>query len=503
MSHVLIIGGGLAGLSAGCYLQLSGFQTEIFEAHRIPGGLLTGWSRKGYNIDGCIHGFLGSSPQHPYYHMWNELLPMNEIAFIDYDKMFVFMFEDGQEFIIDSDLDQFQQYLLNLSPEDHGPITELINDIKAIGKLDLSFMIKPRELYGILDYISMIRMMPALRLMRKWNKMTTERFSDKFKHPFLREAIRYFLSPVLMHMFVHSAMDQKISGYPTIGSLGIAKLLSKKYTDLGGKLHTQSQVNKIIVANNRAVGLTLQDQTEVQGDIIISAMDLHSTLYTLLDTKYIDATLRQAMNTFRLNSSRLQVSLGVAVNSHDTPHSFKIIPTKPITFGSNNKEEKHQFIDVLCYNEETNAALPNKSLFIIQIITRNYDYWIDLRATDRDKYNREKQAVAETMITLLETQLGTLQGKIEMIDVTTPATYYRYTNNWKGSIQGWDQENLFQSNPFKKQFSTLENFYLTGHWVEPGGGVPTAFKSGRDVAQIICKKEKMKFMDRTSRARVT
>jgi phytoene dehydrogenase-like protein len=42
ISKVLVIGGGVAGLSVGCYLQLSGFQTEIFEAHNKPGGLLTG-----------------------------------------------------------------------------------------------------------------------------------------------------------------------------------------------------------------------------------------------------------------------------------------------------------------------------------------------------------------------------------------------------------------------------------------------------------------------------
>jgi phytoene dehydrogenase-like protein len=100
------------------------------------------------------------------------------------------------------------------------------------------------------------------------------------------------------------------------------------------------------------------------------------------------------------------------------------------------------------------------------------------------------------VISILERKLGTLSGKIEMVDITTPATYHRYTNNWKGSIQGWDQENLFQGNPFKKQWDNLANFYLTGHWVEPGGGVPTAFKSGRDVAQIICKKKNQKFMVR-------
>jgi phytoene dehydrogenase-like protein len=422
---------------------------------------------------------------------------MDKIRFIDYDKMYVFMFEDGQEFILYSDLDRFQEYLLNLSPQDRAPITELINDTKAIGQLDMSIMIKPRELYGLRDYIAMVRMLPALRLMRKWNKRTVETFSQRFQHPLLRRSIRYFLSPVLMHMFVHSAMDQQISGYPTIGSLGIAQLLAKTYSELGGTLHIQTQVKQINVENKNAIGVTLQDNTKVHGDIIISAMDLHSTVHELLEEKYIGAKLQHAMNRFRLNSSRIQVSLGVAINSSNLPHSFKIILEKPITIGTELGAEHHTFIDVLSYNDDTKAAPPGKSLIIIQIITRAYDYWITLRAMDYVRYTQEKQKVADTVISILEKKLGPLNGNIEMVDVTTPATYHRYTNNWKGSIQGWDQENLFQSNPFTKQYRTINNLYLTGHWVEPGGGVPTAFKSGRDVAQIICKKEKIDFMGRT------
>jgi phytoene dehydrogenase-like protein len=489
MSKVLIIGGGIAGLSAGCYLQLNGFKTEIYEAHNIPGGLLTGWSRNGYNIDGCIHGFLGSSEKHPFFNMWNELLPMDDIRFIDYDKMFVFMFEDGQELILYSDLNKFQEHLLEISPDDSEPIKELVNDTKILGKLDMSFMIKPRELYGLMDYVSMLRLLPALRLMRKWNKVTVKDFSERFKHPLLRESIRSFLSPLVMHMFVHLAMDQKVSGYPAIGSLGISKLLVEKYIETGGILHTQSAVNKIIVDNNKAVGLTLQDGSDVKGEIIISAMDIHSTLFELLEEKYVDEKMIQAMNKLRLNTSRLQVSLGLSINPQNIPHSFKIILENPVTIGN----EKHNYIDVLCYDEETNAAPPGKSLFIIQIITRDYDYWINLRASDRVEYAKQKKDVVDVVISILENKLGALTGKIEMVDVTTPSTYKRYTNNWKGSIQGWDQENLFQSNPFKKQLRTLDNFYLAGHWVEPGGGVPTSFKSGRDVAQIICNNEKKEF----------
>ena len=51
----VIIGGEIAGLSAGCYAQMNGYETEIYEMHNLPGGLCTAWQRKGYTFDGCIH----------------------------------------------------------------------------------------------------------------------------------------------------------------------------------------------------------------------------------------------------------------------------------------------------------------------------------------------------------------------------------------------------------------------------------------------------------------
>ena len=34
---------------------------------------------------------------------------------------------------------------------------------------------------------------------------------------------------------------------------------------------------------------------------------------------------------------------------------------------------------------------------------------------------------------------------------------------------------------------------MVGQWVEPGGGLPAVALSGRNLAQIICKKDKKKF----------
>ena len=53
---MIIIGAGIAGLSAGCYGQMNGYQTQVFEMHDKPGGLCTSWKRKGYNIEGGFHG---------------------------------------------------------------------------------------------------------------------------------------------------------------------------------------------------------------------------------------------------------------------------------------------------------------------------------------------------------------------------------------------------------------------------------------------------------------
>lgn len=59
---IIIIGAGIAGLSAGCYARMNGYEAEIYEMHDKPGGLCTSWKREGYTIDGCIHWLIGSNP---------------------------------------------------------------------------------------------------------------------------------------------------------------------------------------------------------------------------------------------------------------------------------------------------------------------------------------------------------------------------------------------------------------------------------------------------------
>jgi len=71
----------------------------------------------------------------------------------------------------------------------------------------------------------------------------------------------------------------------------------------------------------------------------------------------------------------------------------------------------------------------------------------------------------------------------------------RYTANWEASSQGWSASKKTFGKSIPKELPGLKNFYMAGQWVEIGGGVPMCMMSGRNAAQIICKRDNKKFMN--------
>jgi len=59
---VVIIGGGIAGLSTAVYARSCGYDVECLEQHRGPGGLATSWRRGDYVFEACLHWLVGSRP---------------------------------------------------------------------------------------------------------------------------------------------------------------------------------------------------------------------------------------------------------------------------------------------------------------------------------------------------------------------------------------------------------------------------------------------------------
>ncbi|MFC1964783.1 phytoene desaturase family protein [Chloroflexota bacterium] len=484
---IIIIGAGIAGLSAGCYAQMNGFQTQIFEMHDKAGGLCTSWQRKGYNIDGCVHGLLGSSPLNPFNSMWSELLDMNRIKFFNSETEDVLEFQDGSRFIMYSDLRELEGYMKGIAPEDSGIISEFIGGTKSLQKFTI-----PIDPPGFFDIVKMIGYLPMLPSLRKWLNMSSVQFAERFSNPFVSKAMRHILSPVLFQMLVLYAMDLKVSGYPICGSGQFARYIEERYISLGGEIHCKSPVAKILVENDTAIGIELENGEKYRADITVSAADGNATIFNMLGGEYKDKKITKLYENMELNQSRIHISLGVNDVITDIPFKIQYIlnEDEPFTISDGTL---YPSINVLTYKNMPDIVPTGKSLLRIELETRNDEYWTSLRKSDRKSYQEEKNRVAKNIINILDSKITGLRDKIDMIDVTTPATYIRYTGNWRGSIQGWENENIFRRNPFKKSLPGLKNFFMCGQWVEPGGGVPSAALSGRKLVRNICKKNEWHF----------
>jgi len=195
MKKVSIIGAGIAGLSAGCYLQMNGYETQIYELHNLPGGLCTSWRKKKFTIDNCIHWLVGSSPSDNIYNLWVEIVDMQSLEFVDHEEWLRVEGDDGRFIRVFTNADKLQKEILIKSPEDTELITEFTSAIRRFLKLNLPIE-KARETYGITDVLKLIpRFLPFLRAMRKWNSISLQEYAESCIDHLLSSMFRFMFLP--------------------------------------------------------------------------------------------------------------------------------------------------------------------------------------------------------------------------------------------------------------------------------------------------------------------
>jgi len=493
MKKVTIIGAGIAGLSIGCYLQMNGYDTRILEAHNLPGGVCTSWKRKGYTVDNCIHWLVGSSISDKFYRLWNELVDMKGMKFVDSEEWIRVETPDGRSMSVFTDIDRLEQEMLEKSPADEG----LIRSFTGAARRFVGFHLpveKAPEVFGPLDGLKMIfGLLPFMRQLKKWSSISIQQYADRCSDPLLKRTFESMFIPETNMLFLIMTivwMYKKSAGFPIGGSLEFARQIEKRYLELRGKISYKSRVARISVKNDAVNGVVLDSGEEYTSDIVVSAADGHSTIFDMLEGKYMNAKIKGYYDSYETFPSYLLISFGVARKFDEYPRAVVIFPEQPLT---TDRASRYEGVLVRIFGFDPTLAPEGKTVITAWILTREHEYWDNLKRTAPEQYEAEKNRIAEEVLELLEKRFGDIRSKVEMTDVCTPATFMRYTSNWKGSFEGWLWTPEIGLGGMSKMLPRLDNFYMAGHWVEPGGGLPTAMKSGRDLAQVICKKDKKKF----------
>jgi phytoene dehydrogenase-like protein len=156
---------------------------------------------------------------------------------------------------------------------------------------------------------------------------------------------------------------------------------------------------------------------------------------------------------------------------------------RPLTIAGDERYE----IGVKNYCFDSSLAPAGKSA-VIAMLTTHYHYW--QRICGHRLYDTEQSQVSGIIIIdYLENLYPGLRAQIEVVDEATPLSYERYTGNWLGSSCGrllTTRTMPMMIRGMSKTLRGLQNFFMAGQWVEPGGTVPMVALSGRNAIQPIC-----------------
>jgi len=490
---VIIIGGGMAGLSAGAYLRMNGYNTTIFEMNTSPGGLCTSWERNNYKVDLCIHWLVGSGHGSSFYERWNELIRMEDIQFIEHDEFFRVEDRQGNHISIFTNLDQLENEFLVKAPGDEKEIRKFMNAVRKFLSFDL-LPDKANEIANLWDKMKMMwKLLPYMKSFGSYIHQSCRDYSKKFKNPLLRNTIEHLVPPdmsIVFAMIVLTWFHKKTAGYPVGGSLNFAMKVYNRYNELGGQIQFDAKVVKIITENDKATGVELNNGEKHFADYVISAADGHATIFEMLNGWYTDERLLKFYKTAKTFPSLVFIALGIRKNFAGLPRTIFFPAARPIYI---DPQTTISDIGVHIHNFDPTLAPSGSTLLTFMLETYNYSHWNTLHQDNRIQYDIEKKRIADELIEVLDKRFGNIKENVEMVDVATPVTFQNFTGNWKGSFEGWL---LTPETGFRRLAHTLpglKNFYMCGQWVAIGGGLPGVLNSARDTAQIICHNDKKHF----------
>ena len=490
---IIIIGGGVSGMSVGIYAQTNGFESQIIEKHSIAGGICTAWYRKNYRFDYSIQWLVGTKEGAFHNTMRETNIINDQVQIINAEIHNRNIAKDGSDLIIYTDLDRWMEYLLSISPEDKKAIHKLASDIRWASHLQ-PFDIAPALRTAFKYTKAFFHCFPSLYIaIRHRGKNFTQYIESlNIKSDVLKKKLLNIYGEgnyaCYAFLLIMGWYFRKNAGYPIGGSLGVAERMKSKYESLGGEFLFKKEVEEIIVENGSAKGVKLTDGTILRADYVVSAADGYTTLFKLLKGQFKSPKLDHVYSKWILFTSMVQVSFGINKELH-TDYSIQVVQACGEKIGST--ELKHNY-RILNYNFDPTMAPEGKSCIIIRFDSP-YDLWEKL---DKEAYNEEKKRIEEDAKKILEKHYPGSSQHIEVCDIATPLTTIRYTGAWRGSYEGFIPTPKNVIDQLDQRIPGLDHFYLAGQWLFPGGGIPPSVQSGKWAIQLICRDEKRKFVSK-------
>lgn len=493
-----IIGSGIAGLFSGALLSKHGFRVNIFEALPRIGGYATSWRKKDYLFEASLHEMNGFYNDTVKLRVFRFLKLFDKIKLLRIPSSYTTLIGD-YEFRVPHSSKQFQDKLIREFPKEEKGIKKIFKTMKKISyELRVLGEIKSK----ILLYILAIFKIPTvLQHLNKtvydliWKNVTNQRvrtilgqlfnyYSDDIKN---LNAL-YFSAPT----YTYYNEAYWISG----SSQNLTNELKNIIEKNNGIIYTNSKVTKILFENKKAIGIRINDNIEYFSDITISNNPIKETFVKLIDSQNVTPAIREKAINTKSSHSMFSLYIGLKVDSkklniNEYCYFFNAIDDLS-KIKKNGKLIDFDKRPIVMVNYNLDNSLSPKGKTVLNIsVTDNYFYWEKFK-DNKENYNKEKKRIASILLDRIEKKFPGFIENIDIMEISTPITMKRYSNNVDGAVYGACQR-ISQSgmNRFPNSLKN-QNLYFAGAWVSPGAGISGVIISAFSAVELILQKFKIK-----------
>jgi phytoene dehydrogenase-like protein len=424
---VVVIGSGLAGMTAANTLARSGHSVLLVEQHYKLGGLATWFYRKGGHLfDISLHGFpvgmIKSCRRYWTTEIADSIVQLKHIRF------------DNPMFSLET----------TFTREDFSRL--LIERFHVSGETVKAFFDAARGMNHFDD-----------------QAFTTRRLFEKF-FPGRQDVVRLLMEPItyangstledpaLTYGIVFSNFMSK--GVYTFqgGSDRLIQLMRKDMKENGVDIRVDCALQKVHVEGHRTVGVTIGGK-RIGCRAVVSNANLLGTIFNLVGEVNFEQKFIEEARAVRLNNSSTQVYMALKPGELLDENVCG-----DLLFSSTASEFRTEWLlsrDITSrtfsfYYPRTRPG--HDRCYVVASTNANYRDWADLPP---EEYEASKRDLIETTLDAITKYVPNFREKLAFAEAATPKTFEHYTKHWGGSSFGTKFEGLAVSRALPEQISGL------------------------------------------------
>lgn len=483
---VVVVGGGIGGLSTAIHLATAGQKVILLEQNDAVGGKMSQWHSNGFRFD--MGPSVITMP-----HVYEALFKRAGRKLEDYlqlerlDPLTRYFYQDGTQIDVTPDVAEMARQIEQLDARDVEGYFAYLSYVARLYRLtsDTFIFSEPPS------WRSFFKFSPADALKIDGLRTMHQAIKGFVKSPHLQQLLGRFatyvgaspyIAPATLNVIAHVELTGGVL-YPKGGIYSVASAMEKLALELGVEIRTGCAVTKIDVKDNRVTGVTLANNANIKAGAVIANVDV-ATVYEKLIAAPHRTEKRVAELAERERScSGFVLLLGVEGNYEQLTHhniffardyrrEFDDIFEREVP-----SDDPTIYISITSKSDPDHAPTGHENWFVLinaPALSEKYDW-----SVNADNY---RDHVLEK---LAEHGLD-VRDKIKTERMLTPVDLEKMTGARQGALYGASSNSRWAA--FRRpnnRANDIHGLYFAGGTTHPGGGVPMVTLSGKVAADML------------------